>query len=172
MKFPLFLELDGRPCLVAGGGAVAARKAKALAAFGAKVVQVAPEICGRGFEEDDVEGMTLVVAATDEPSVNRHVADVCRTKGIPVNVVDDPKNCTFFFPALCRKGPLTVAVSSGGACPVAAKILRDKAARLMEDDFVAEVGRLGHEREELKKRYPDPQARRKHCEEVLSKWKD
>lgn len=172
MKFPLFLELGGRPCLVVGGGAVAARKAKALATFGAKVVQVAPEICGRGFEEDDVKGMTLVVAATDEPAVNRHVADVCRTKGIPVNVVDDPANCTFFFPALCRKGPLTVAVSSGGACPVAAKIVRDKAARLMEDDFVAEVGRLGREREELKKRYPDPQARRKHCEEVLSKWKD
>lgn len=172
MKFPLFFELEDRSCLVVGGGAVAVRKAKALADFGAKVVQVAPETCGRGFEEGDVEGMALVVAATDEPAVNRRVADLCKAKGIPVNAVDDPANCTFFFPALCRKGPLTVAVSSGGACPVAAKIVRDKAARLLQDDFVAAVERLGRERTELKESCPDPQTRREHCEEVLSKWKD
>lgn len=171
MPFPLFLELRDKPCLVVGGGAIAVRKAKTLAEFGAKVVQVAPETCGRGFEDGDVEGMTLVVAATDDRAVNAHVADLCKAKGLPVNVVDDPVNCSFFFPAIVRKGPMTVAVSSGGTCPVATKIVRDRAARLLEDEFVEEVGRLGREREALKRRFPDLQARREHCEEVLGKWK-
>ena len=172
MHFPLFLELEGRPCLVVGGGPVAARKAQALAGCGARVKMVAPEVCGRTFEDGDVEGMALVIAATDDADVNRHVADLCKAKGIPVNVVDDPANCTFIFPAIARKGPLTVAVSSGGACPVAAKLVRDKVARAMPDDFVAEVERLGRARDELKRTFPDPQERRRHCEEVLKKWND
>ena len=172
MHFPLFLELSGKPCLVVGGGAVALRKATALAACGARVAQVAPEISGRKFADADVEGMTLVVAATDDRGVNARISALCREKGIPVNVVDDPANCTFLFPAIARKGPLTVAVSSGGACPVAAKLVRDRAARALDDDFVAEVERLGLEREELKRRFPDPQTRRKHCEERLDKWND
>lgn len=172
MHFPLYLDLEGKPCLVVGGGRVAARKAKALADFGARVVQVAPEVCGRGFADADIEGMVLVVSATDDPLVNRRVAGLCKARGIPVNVVDDPANCTFIFPAVCRKGPMTVAVSSGGACPVAAKLVRDKAARLMPDDFIAAVERLGRARENLKLAYPDPQARRRKCEEELEKWKD
>lgn len=172
MQFPLFIGLEGRRCLVVGGGGVATRKARALREFGATVVQVAPEVCGRGFADGDVEGMALVVAATDDPAVNARVADVCKAKGIPVNAVDDPGNCTFLFPAIARKGPMTIAVSSGGACPVAAKLVRDRAARLLADDFVAEVERLGESREQLKKDYPDPQDRRRVCEEALEKWKD
>ena len=193
MHFPLFLELDGKSCLVVGGGNVAARKASALREFGAKVTVVGGtgvspvrrweetngqdarstrEYVGRDFVDSDVEGMALVVAATDDADVNRHVAELCKAKGIPVNVVDDPANCTFIFPAIARKGPLTVAVSSGGACPVAAKLVRDKAARTMPDDFVSEVERLGRARDELKKTFPDPQERRRHCEEVLKKWND
>lgn len=172
MHFPLFLELEGRPCLVVGGGPVAVRKAQALAGCGARVKMVAPEVCGRTFEDGDVGGMALVVSATNDRALNRRVAELCKAKGIPVNVVDDPANCTFIFPAVVRKGPMTVAVSSGGACPVAAKMVRDKVARCLPDDFVAAVGRLGSERENLKRDYPDPQARRRVCEEALKRWKD
>ena len=172
MHFPLFIELESKPCLVVGSGNVASRKAKALADYGARVTVVSPETCGRGFEDADVEGMSLVVAATDDRALNRHVADLCKARGIPVNAVDDPANCTFFFPAVFRKGPIVAAVSSGGACPVAAKLVRDRAARAMPDDFVAEVERLGRARDELKWTFPDPQERRKHCEEVLKKWND
>ena len=172
MHFPLFLDLDGKACLVVGAGNVAARKAEALAAFGARVVQVAPEVSGRGFADGDVEGMTLAVAATDDPEVNRRVAELCKAKGIPVNVVDDPSLCTFVFPAIARKGPMLVAVSSGGACPTAAQLLRDKAARLMTDEFVEAVERLGRDREKLKGECPDPQERRRQYEEALAKWKD
>ena len=172
MHFPLFLELEGRPCLVVGGGPVAVRKARALADCGAQVKTVAPEVSGRAFEDGDIEGMALVVSATNDRAVNRRVAELCRARGIPVNVVDDPANCTFIFPAVVRKGPMTVAVSSGGACPVAAKMVRDKVAGCLPDDFIAAVGRLGNERENLKRDYPDPQARRRACEEALKRWKD
>lgn len=172
MPFPLFVDLENRPCLIVGNGAVAARKAKSLADFGARVSVVAPETCGRGFVESDVEGMALVVAATDDAAVNRRVAEACRARGVWVNVVDDPANCTFVFPAICRKGPIVAAVSSGGACPVAAKMVRDKVARLVTDDFANEVARLGREREEMKRMHPDPQERKRAYEEMLEKWRD
>ena len=172
MHFPLFIDLEDKPCLVVGGGSVAMRKAAALSGFGARVVQISPETCGRTFADSDADGMALVVAATDDATVNAHVAALCKAKGIPVNVVDDPANCTFLFPAICRKGPMTVAVSSGGACPTAAKLVRDRASRLMPDDFVAEVERLGREREEMKKAFPNPDERRKKCEEALRRWND
>ena len=197
MHFPLFLELADKPCLVVGGGNVALRKARMLAECGAEVVMVAgrngrdarcpsvgasrngqdarcPEgsvcVVERDFEDGDAEGMTLVVAATDNPAVNRRVADLCKAKGIPVNVVDDPANCTFIFPAVFRKGPITAAVSSGGACPVAAKLVRDRIAGLVPDDFASAVEDLGARREDLKRTYPDPRERMRVCEEALAKW--
>ncbi|MBP5286122.1 MAG: bifunctional precorrin-2 dehydrogenase/sirohydrochlorin ferrochelatase [Kiritimatiellae bacterium] len=168
MHFPLFVDLAGRECLVVGAGKIAARKAKTLESFGARVKTVAPETAGRGFEESDVEGMALVVAATDDHGLNARVSAICRARGIPVNAVDDPANCTFFFPAIARNGPVTAAVSTGGACPAAAAILRDRIAGLMDDGFAAKVEKLGGERERLKKEFPDPEERRRHCEEELN----
>ena len=170
MLFPLYLELEDRPCLVVGDGPVARRKAAALASCGAQVSVVAPEASGRTFAEDDVAGMTLVVAATNDPVVNGRVSEACRARGIPVNVVDDPAHCTFHFPAVCRKGPLTVAVSSGGVCPVAAQIVRDKVGATIPESFVVAVERLGREREALKAAYPDSKERRKVYEERLEAW--
>ena len=190
MHFPLLVDIGDRPCLVVGGGKVAARKVAMLREFGAAVTVVAPAPNGqdarsplnaggggvhwvrRAFQDDDVEGQTLVVAATDDAELNGRVAALCRARGIPVNVVDDPPNCTFIFPAVVRKGPIVAAVSSGGASPVAAKLVRDKVARLVTDDFVAAVASQGARRQELKKKYPDPQERRRVCEEELAKWKD
>ena len=186
MHFPLYLELKDTPCLVVGSGPVAMRKVRALESFGAQVMVVGGTgagsngqdarstgaYVGRDFVDSDVEGMALAVAATDDADVNRHVAELCKAKGIPVNVVDDPANCTFIFPAIARKGPLTVAVSSGGACPVAAKLVRDRIAGLVPDDFASAVEDLGARREELKRTYPDPRERMRVCEEALAKWKD
>ena len=178
MHFPIFIELANCPCLVVGGGSVAARKAEMLREFGGVVTVVAPVLNGqddrwvrREFEDRDVEGQSLVVAATDDRALNAHVAELCKARGIPVNVVDDPKNCTFIFPAVFRKGPIVAAVSSGGASPVAAQLVRDKVARLVTDEFAAAVASQGARREELKREYPDPQERKRICEEELAKWK-
>ena len=179
MHFPMFVELEAKPCLVVGGGEIAARKAAVLRSFGAEVTVVAPEMNGRdarwvrrGFVDRDVEGQTLVVAATDDAALNRHVSELCKARGIPVNVVDDPKNCTFVFPAIFRKGPIVAAVSSGGASPVAAKLVRDRIGRLVPDEFAAAVADQGARREELKRKYPDPQERKRICEKELAEWKD
>ena len=184
MHFPLYVELAGRACLVVGGGEIAARKVATLVSFGAVVTVVADEVSPaivegaqchverRRFADADIGGQTLVVAATDDAAVNARVARLCRERGVLVNVVDDPANCSFIFPAIVRRGPIVAAVSSGGACPVAAKLVRDRIARGLDDDFVAEVERLGKEREDMKRAYPDPADRRRQCEERLRKWKD
>lgn len=171
MHFPLFLELDGRDCLVVGGGKVAWRKSRVLSDFGARVKMVAPEMSGRLFEDSDVEGMVLVVAATDDAMLNARVSELCRAKGILVNVVDDPANSTFIFPAILRKGAITAAVSSGGKCPVAAKMVRDRIDGIVSDEFVDAVDRLGCDRENLKRMYSDLSERAKFYEEELLKCK-
>ena len=183
MQFPVFIELDGRTCLVVGGGDVAARKATTLAEFGADVVVVAPRVSEvlrtetfdvreRRFEPSDLDGVSLVVAATDDAATNARVSRLCREKGIPVNVADDPEHCTFTFGALFRKGSIIAAVSSGGTCPVAAQMVRDRLAKGVSDGFAEDAARLGAAREELKRRFPDPADRKAFYKRELEKWND
>jgi precorrin-2 dehydrogenase/sirohydrochlorin ferrochelatase len=134
--YPVNLILDGRPVLVVGGGAVAARKLPALLECGAEVHVVAPAIRDeiksrpgvtwdeRRYEPGDVAGYRLVVAAVDDPAVSRAVRDEAEAEGVWVNSADDPTNCTFTLPSVLRRGPITVAVSTGGHSPGLAAWLR------------------------------------------------
>ena len=136
--FPMFVELEGRPCLIVGGGAVALRKARRLLPYGPCLTVVAqsfvPELEAlegaalyrRAFRPRDVEGQALVVAATGDGALNREIAALCRARRIPVNAVDDKDNCTFLFPALVRRGPLSIGISTGGASPTAAVYVKEK----------------------------------------------
>ena len=152
--FPLFLA-PGATALVVGAGRVAARKADTLRSFGLAVETCSPE----RFEASAVGNFTLVVAATADAAVNRAVYDACRAARVPVNVVDDPALCSFYFGAVARKGPLTLAVSGGGRCPVAAQLLRDRARALLTESLAAAAERMGRERDAWKKRLPEPVAR-------------
>lgn len=152
--FPLFLA-PGARALVVGAGRVAARKAETLRSFGVAVETCAPD----RFVAASVADFTLVVAATADAAVNRAVSAACRAAHVPVNVVDDPARCTFYFGATARKGPLTVAVSGGGSCPVAAQVLRDRALPLLTDRFAAAAERMGRARAAWKERLPDSAAR-------------
>lgn len=136
--FPLFVELDGLDILIVGGGQVAKRKALSLAEYGALVRLVAPKFCReleedgrfrltrRGFLESDLEGASLVISATGDRELNRCVSLLCRERGLPVNVVDEPADCSFIFPALLRRGSLSAGVTTGGASPTAAAWARDR----------------------------------------------
>lgn len=167
MHFPLFVDLTDKPCLVVGAGPVAARKAGLLAGFGARVTVVSPDADGEGnasvpakaiarpFQPGDLADQSLVVAATDDAALNARIASLCRERRIPVNVVDDPAQCTFIFPSVARKGPIVAAVSTGGACPVAARLLRERVEGLLTDGLCATVARLGARREALKREMPD-----------------
>ena len=115
--FPMFVDLTGKNVLVIGGGAVALRKCEKLLPYGCEITAAAGrflpgfislpgvKLIFRAVEEGDLEGRDMVIAATDDKSVNRYLAEECRRRRIPVNVVDDEKSCDFLFrPSSCAGG--------------------------------------------------------------------
>ncbi len=122
----MFIELNGRRCLVVGGGGIALHKIRVLKEFGADVLVVSPtvlpeilELKGvsyrrKSFDRSDLAGQELVVAATDDAEQNRRISELCREKHIPVNAVDQIKDCSFIFPAYLKEGEVVAAFSSGG----------------------------------------------------------
>ena len=155
--FPMFVDLTGKNVLVIGGGAVALRKCEKLLPYGCEITAAAGrflpgfislpgvKLIFRAVEEGDLEGRDMVIAATDDKSVNRYLAEECRRRRIPVNVVDDEKSCDFLFPALVMRGRLSAGFCTGGASPTAAaRFNREFAESLPEGveeilDFMAEV---------------------------------
>ena len=150
--FPVFLKLETMTTLVVGAGQVGERKALALLACGSKVFVVAPEATPtllshaaaglltlerRPFAPDDLVRFAprLVFAATSDRRLNRVIAAAARAAGLFVNVADTPELCDFYLPAVLARGPLKIAVSSGGAAPSLAKALRDELALQVSPDW-------------------------------------
>ncbi len=130
------LDLEGRSCLVVGGGTVALEKTRGLLECGARVTIVAPqvvdelveldvEIHRRGYRPADLDGRFLVVAATSTGSLNRRVSRDAEARSLLCNVADVPELCSFILPAVLRRDPISVAVSTGGASPALAQRIRD-----------------------------------------------
>lgn len=135
--YPIFLDLQGRPVLVAGAGKVALRKTRGLVEAGARVTVVAPEILPefarlpvtllrRSIQDSDLSGMTLIFTATGDRQTNRKVAEEARRLGIPVNVADAARECDFLVPARLRHRDLQIAISTGGVDPQQAAEMRRK----------------------------------------------
>ncbi len=173
--FPIFLGLAGRPALVVGGGPVAARKVALLLKAGARVTVVAPRLgpalarlaaAGRiahraaPFAPADVAGQALVIAATDRRAVNAAVSRAAQAANLPVNVVDDAALSSFIMPAIVDRAPITVAISSGGAAPVLARLVRAR----IEAALPTAIGRLAELgarlRPSVRRRLPGPARRR------------
>jgi uroporphyrin-III C-methyltransferase/precorrin-2 dehydrogenase/sirohydrochlorin ferrochelatase len=179
---PIFLNIRDRPCLVVGGGKVAARKVALLNRAGARITVVTPETCAevktlvdlgkvtciqREFRKADMDGVVLVIAATDNEAVNREVSELANQHSIPVNVVDNPDLCSFIVPSIIDRSPVQVAVSTGGASPVLARLLR---ARL-ESFIPAAYGQLARLvddfRHSVKQRFSAAGQRRYFWENIL-----
>lgn len=149
--YPIVVRLAGRQVLVVGGGRVALRKAQGLATAGARVTVIAPEVVDelavlpgvtvhrRRYSPGDVAGQVLVIAATDDPAVQQQVFDDGERLGVLVNSADDPDRCSFILPAVERRGPVIVAVSTQGRSPALAGHLRDLLAAALPDDLDAIV---------------------------------
>ncbi|HSC96310.1 MAG TPA: siroheme synthase CysG [Burkholderiales bacterium] len=178
---PIFLNIREEPCLVVGGGAVAARKCAQLLRAGARVTIQAPELDGAfdadlaagrithraaRFRDEDVAGYALVIAATDDDAVNRAVAAAARARRIPVNVVDRPALCSFIMPSIVERAPVIVAVSSGGASPVLARLLRARLETLIPAGYGRLAALAAAFREQVKARFR-PSERRRFWERVL-----
>ena len=146
----MFIDLEKKRCLVAGGGTVALRKVQALLDFGADVVVIAPEvkqeICNlknvqvlqREFTQEDLKDCELLVAATDDKDLNHRLAELAKSEKIAVNAVDQKEDCTFLFPSYVKEQNLTGAFSSGGNSPLLTQYLKQKISVIL----TAELGEI------------------------------
>ena len=179
---PIFLNVRGRDCVVVGGGEVASRKIAALAKAGAHVRVVSPELepalkaaheagtiewLQAAFSAHHLTGATLAIAATDDDEVNAAVSRAAQDMGIPVNVVDSPALCTFIMPSILDRSPLIVAISSGGAAPVLARMIRSRLEALIPASYGRLANLAARYRDRVKNRLPGGSARRIFWEDVF-----
>lgn len=162
--YPVFLQLEDRPALVVGGGAVASRKVETLLAYGASVYVVSKAFTpalqglihegrvtslGERFEEKHLDGMFLVIAATDDETLNHEVSEQARSRGLLVNAVDQPADCTFIVPSIVRRGDLLIAISTSGKSPAFAKRLRKALEAQYGDAYGTFLELMGRIREKV-----------------------
>lgn len=148
--YPICLQIEGRRCLVVGGGKVAERKVQGLLDSGAIVLVISPELTeglsrmltageidweSRGYQQDDVAGFFLVMAATDDRLVQDKVQADAERHQVLLNVADVPEKCNFILPALVKRGDLSVAISTSGKSPALAKRLRRELQLLIGQDY-------------------------------------
>lgn len=180
--FPAFLDLNDRPCLIVGGGDIAARKARLLRAAGARLSIVSPETnaelsalvangdavhVAREFRHDDVEGHWLVVCATNNTRVQREVSAAAAAARVFCNSVDDSENSSYITPAIVDRGSIVVAISSGGAAPVLARRIRAKIEALLPASLARLASFAREWRGRVTERIPDVFHRRRFWESVL-----
>ncbi len=164
--YPAFLDLDGRRCVVVGGGIVALRKVEMLNDAGARIRVVAPQLCEgletmrssgviqvetRSFVPSDLDEALVAVAATDDRAVNEQIATEARKRRVLVNVVDVPALCDFIVPSYFRRGDITVAISTAGASPALAKRLRIALESEFGEEYAALAELVSQVRTQLKR---------------------
>ncbi len=182
VDYPILLRLQGRSCAVIGGGAVAHRKVKGLLECGAKVKVVSPELVpalvnmakagkikhiARPYRTGDLKGAFLAIGATDEPETNQRLSAEAVAAGILVNIVDQPPLCTFALPATIRRGPVCIAISTGGASPALARRLRETLEEVIGPEYGQLAALLGRLREQVKRNFPSEAARRRAWNAIL-----
>lgn len=165
--YPIFLDLQGRSAVVIGGGEVAWRKVEGLLEAGATVTIISPDLHPeletlkqqgsihhdqRKYQPGDLTGFLLAFVATNDSELNRIVAEEGKRLGVLVNAVDDPINCDFVMPAIVRRGNLTLAVSTGGGSPAAARKVREDLEAFLTEDYALMLDLATEVRQELRER--------------------
>ena len=180
--FAAFLNLRGKPGIVVGGGEVAAAKTETLLRSGVRVSVIAPQLCTRlaeltllgavrheakRFQPGDLVGAEVVIAATDDPTVNESVSAAAKSLRVPVNVADNAELSTFIMPAVVDRVPVQIAISTGGASPVLARRLRAAIESAVPYAFGRLAALAARFRPASKQRHPDAMARRRFWERVV-----
>ena len=150
--YPVYLDIVGRSCVVIGAGEVAERKVATLLKAGARVTLVSPEATGelrrrtqdgqlrwlqRAYHPGDLQDAWLAIAATDDEAVNEAIAREAEERKVLLNVVDNPKLCTFIAPSIIERKDLTIAVSTGGKSPALARRVREELEQLFPPEYGA-----------------------------------
>ncbi|MCM1365178.1 MAG: bifunctional precorrin-2 dehydrogenase/sirohydrochlorin ferrochelatase [Faecalibacterium sp.] len=159
--FPFFENIENKTFLVIGGGKVAAGKIKRLSAFTKNIIVIAEKtditgfkVINKCFEDDDIFLGDYVIGATDSRELNGKIANLCKQNKIPVNIVDDPENCTFIFPSLIKKGDLTIGITSAGKSPAFSRHVRREIEQILPDDTERILDTMHEIRERLKSEIP------------------
>lgn len=183
-SFPVNLIVEGRKCLIVGGGRVAERKLNDLLKCKAEVIIISPDITDkmremldrnlfvwkkRSFREDDVsKDLTLVISATDDKQQNEKIASICRRRKTLVNTVDAPSLCDFYVPSVVRNGNLSFSISTDGISPALSKFARKR----LQDSFGACFSKylkfISGKREEIKSTVKNAKLRRKLFKSFMS----
>jgi len=190
--FPFFIEINGKSCVVAGGGKIAFRKIEVLSKFNTKIVVIAPAICEeitalkkeldeaanneneqivlikRDFEDIDVMDTDFVIAATNDISLNSHIAKYCKENNKLVNVVDVKEECSFVFPAIIKKGELVIAISTGGNSPAMAAKIKKDIEDVIPEYYVELIELLGKYRDYIGNNVHLPENRKKVYHDMIS----
>ncbi len=174
--YPVFLDLDRTRCLVIGGGTIAERKVEALLAAGGEVTLISPELTAalhaleaagrltvqqRSYQRGDLEAVALVIAATDDPALQRQIAVDAQQANILCNIVDQPALCSFIVPAVMQQGDLTIAVSTNGASPALAKKIGQDLAEQFGPEYALALRLLRRIRERLRQEQRSAQDRQR-----------
>ncbi|MBI5869941.1 MAG: bifunctional precorrin-2 dehydrogenase/sirohydrochlorin ferrochelatase [Actinobacteria bacterium] len=172
--YPANLKIDGRPCVIIGGGRVASRKAASLLECGARLKVVSPQLdpgfgevgefehVARPYEPGDLEGAFLVIAATDDEAVNRAVEEEAQALQLLLNVVDKPEQCNFYVPSSVKRGELMLTVSTGGQLPALSKRLRKQLEQEFPDEWEPALELLGEARGQVISSIDDEE-KKKEC---------
>jgi precorrin-2 dehydrogenase/sirohydrochlorin ferrochelatase len=176
--YPVFLNLAGKRCVIFGGGTIAEGKISKLKKTGAQITIISPdatpaiqkmankgvvEWTARKYQPGDLEGAFLGIAATDKRQVNQQIFQEAQELGVVLNVVDDPDLCGFIAPSVVERGPVTVAISTGGASPALARKLRETLAAAPALEWADLAGVLSKARKEIKKRGVSVDPQRWQC---------
>lgn len=179
--YPVFLDVKDRPCLVAGGGRVGARKAATLVSAGAAVTVVSPEFCDqldkmpgiqkekRLFRPEDLDGMLLVFAATADAAVNHWILAEAKKAGVLCNRADAPDQGAFILPAVMSRGDLIFAVSTCGASPALARKIRMDLEKTYGPEFAEFLALMRAVREKLLASGHDPDGHRRIFRALMEK---
>ena len=183
--FPFFIELNKQSILLVGGGEVAERKLDLLLKANAKVTIIALEFTNylEGFSKDQnvtfikesyhsdllaKDNYTFIIAATNDEKVNKKIANDANKHNILVNVVDKPEICDFIFPSILERGPITVAVSTGGSSPVLARMLRTKLETMVPGGYGKLAKIISENRVSIRKRLKNSKSNRIFWEQMLN----
>jgi precorrin-2 dehydrogenase / sirohydrochlorin ferrochelatase len=181
--YPVNLDIRNRKCLVVGGGDVGTRKVMTLLDCGAKVVVVSPDVNEkieelsnkgliklqrRGFKPTDLDKMFLVIGATDNPELNRHIHNEAEGLGMLCNIADRPEVCNFILPAIVNRGDLIIAISTSGKSPAFAKKMRKDLEKKFGTEYAEFLTLMGGIRNKLLSEDHEPEAH-KHVFENLIK---
>jgi len=182
--YPIFINIEDRDVLIVGGGIVCTRKAETMMKYGGRVTVVAPDFTDeirdwaakgklktrrKEYDASDLDGASIVIASTDDERINTRVAADCRSRRIPVNVVDVTHLCEFIVPAIVESGSIQLAVSTGGKSPALARTLKEDLQKFVGPEYAELNDLLGTLRPGAKKVLPTDVDRKRFFDGILSR---